>query len=1064
VRTLFRAALACAIAIASVVGPISAATTDPVTVAQTGQGAITGHVLDQRGAPLSGAQITVTGSGGRASATTDADGAYTISVPPGLYSITVNKGGFRTAETDDVTVSGSSLTVDVTMTETNLQSLQIIGRTSASVANTAAFNISESAVQRLPNLLLGARQNNNITDTIATLPGVIAQHSFSATPNTNFTVRGGSLQTRVTIDGHIVSSGTAGEWNTNYAAPGIFANADVVKGAGLNGAVAGESVFGTVNLRTRDFSPGNTSGLELGMDNYNGGFYNAFADVNFLNGKASLIVQKAANFFNGPWANTNQQRAAFTAPAALNSRQQPPFYTGLTQWTGDFTNNYQLEAELTKFRYRFSESSSVTFEYLGMQGQYYPQGGAYAAYDGQMTIGACENTSTATGPTGASYSTTPQTSLATCTTQSKYTAPYTFGQIGQTVPAYTWFPNSFIQNNEPHFMAEFRTSIGNDTVLFRPYTQVINRFISGDFENQYPGNGGSWYQVTNVANCQVKFLAPGTTGGPASGAAGPCFGANVAPGQPGDVGADATPFVAGTTATAPVCTAATPCYTTNTSQQNNGIFGYSTPFSQPELDRLNGYTFSWIHPFGNNIINFNADWRKDYVQFLSGDTTAPAPGCQYVIGAASSAGVNASLPGNPAFAVGAPFQPGCTAAQFVGPYAQYNILPRSPISAPPTDTVYSDFSLTGTFQLTDKLSMGLGGYLELYNLHAQIENPAVISAYAAAGNAGAAPVALISSTQTYSHFDPHIAFEYRYNPNLSLRASVGSSITPPFGSQVSGFGSITIPNAANNQTYQITIPNPTLLPEVSVAFDGGFDWRILGGAVLSADAYEITTHNVFLTNTVAITPPAPFQANAGTQATTLNGPLQKFMGIETSLLSEPKVGFGYWLTGTLQRSFYDQLPSSIYTVKCTVNAAGVCTNVPPSTASNITGFQIFGIPFFKSYDSIFYNGPRGEQYEFGMDYEGQNNSNYGPSYFTFDASVKYPIGRGNKVFAQLSAQNLFFANMQTLLGRTVQAQGFTEAAAYINPVSGQVFTNSFQTNPLMAVPVPTFRFSLMYGL
>ncbi len=152
-RTLFRAALACAIAIASVVGPISAATTDPVTIAQANQGTITGHVLDQRGAPLSGAQITISGSGGRASATTDGDGAYSVSVPPGIYSVTVNKGGFRTAETDDVTVSGSALTIDVTMTETNLQTLQIIGRTSAAAGNTATFNISESAVQRLPSLL-----------------------------------------------------------------------------------------------------------------------------------------------------------------------------------------------------------------------------------------------------------------------------------------------------------------------------------------------------------------------------------------------------------------------------------------------------------------------------------------------------------------------------------------------------------------------------------------------------------------------------------------------------------------------------------------------------------------------------------------------------------------------------------------------------------------------------------------------------------------------------------------------------------------------------------------------
>ena len=74
---------------------------------------------------------------------------------------------------------------------------------------------------------------------------------------------------------------------------------------------------------------------------------------------------------------------------------------------------------------------------------------------------------------------------------------------------YSWFPNSFIQNNEPQFAAEFRTSFKNDTILLRPYTHLINRYISGAFENHYPGNGGGWYAVTNVANCQADLADPG---------------------------------------------------------------------------------------------------------------------------------------------------------------------------------------------------------------------------------------------------------------------------------------------------------------------------------------------------------------------------------------------------------------------------------------------------------------------------------------------------------------------------------------------------------------------------
>ena len=45
---------------------------------------------------------------------------------------------------------------------------------------------------------------------------------------------------------------------------------------------------------------------------------------------------------------------------------------------------------------------------------------------------------------------------------------------------------------------------------------------------------------------------------------------------------------------------------------------------QPELDRLNGYTFSWLHPFGPHAINFSYDYRKDFSQSASGADFATA--------------------------------------------------------------------------------------------------------------------------------------------------------------------------------------------------------------------------------------------------------------------------------------------------------------------------------------------------------------------------------------------------------------------------------------------------------
>jgi outer membrane receptor protein involved in Fe transport len=1030
-----------------IVGPVSAATTTVQTIAQSSVTAtVTGHVLDPNGAPLSGANVELSGNGTRTATTTGDDGSFTLTAAPGAYSLIVGKSGFRTEQTDLTLNAGVKLNADVNLSEANLQSLQIIGRVNRNTAaNRAPFNISGIAVSPLPPVALSSNVSNNLTDIVATIPGVFAERTFSATPNTNFVVRGGAVQTRVTIDGHPVSSGIVGQWNTNYAISSIFAGAEAVKGMGLTGSIAGESPMGTVNLRTMDFTPQNTYGFKVGVDNWYGGqFYNAYASMNFFNNKASLILQQARLGYNGPWGGGKFLDRSGTLSPIVNSQYVVPSGLGLDQWQGDFSNNYGLQGQLIKARWKFSESTSLTGSFLGLQGQYAPQGGSYATYNGLVALQACQTNTSTSAPTFSG-------TLAGCTSQSKYTAPYTFPLVGTTVQSYTWFPSSFIQNNEPQFAAELRTTWKDDTLQFRPYTHVINRFISGAFENTYPGNGGAWYAVTNVANCQVKFLLPGTAGGPATGAAGPCFSNTMTPVSPSYVGADPTGFVPATTATAPACSPTPPftCFTTPTSQQNNGIFGYSTPFSQPEIDRLNGYTFSWVHPLGENhqsALNFTVDYRKDYTASTSGDGTLPAPGCVYVIGSVTAAKVNDSN--------GVAFQPTCTAAQLTGPYAQYNILPRSPIGTPPTVSQYTDFGLSGTFQLGTKLLLGIGNYYEVYRLNAQIEDPTVLAAYAARGNSAASPVALIGANQTSSSYNPHVELSYRFNQNLNLRANAGSSITQPYPALVSGFGSISLPNAAAHN-YTNTIPNFNLKPETTVGYNGGFDYRFGDGTVLSVDAYHNTIHNVFLQNNTTIAPVAGITVFPDTQflqVNQINGPLQRTMGLEASLTQYPRVGIGYYVSATLQRAFYDQLPSSIY-----------LSNTSPTTGSfNVTGAQIFGFPFFHSYNSVFYNGRLGEQYSLGLDWQGQNNSTLGPSYFVFDMSAKYPVSTRYPLFLQFSAQNLLYTTTGTALGRNLAGQGFVEPTAYLVPATGQVLIGGSATS-VQALPPMTLRFSLIYG-
>lgn len=1053
----YRAAAAFAFALLSLVGPVSAATSsDVIAQASTAQGTISGRVLDQRGNPLAGATVVATGPAGNRTATSDGSGNFSIPAAPGVYTLLVSHAGYNQSQSDPIpVVAGSGVKVSITLSETNLQSLRVIGRTSTTAAGRNAFNISESPVNILPPALISLRENNNLTDTVATLPGVVVQRTFSATPNTNFVVRGAGLQTRVTLDGHPISSGIAGQWNTNYAVASIFQDVEVAKGAGLNGSIAGESAIGTVNVRTRDFTRSNTAGLEIGADSYSGGFYNAFADVNFLkDNRASLIVQKAFVGFNGPWDNNIKDRAGITNTSSLaTATNQVPSFIGLDQWTGDFSNRYSLQGELAKLRYRFSESSSITLEYLGLQGQYQPQGGSYASYLGSMTLQACQN--------GAAF----QPTLATCTSQSTYTAPYTFGNIGNAVDAYTWFPNSFIQNNEPTFAAELRTTFKNDTILFRPYTHLINRYISGVAENHYPGNGGAWYAVTSSANCQPLFLAPGTKGGPATGAAGPCFPANLSPTSPAYIGTAGPSVVFPTTNAAPVCSAAPPftCYTTRTGFQNDGTVGYSSPFSQPELDRLNGYTFSYIHPMGNNVVNFSYDYRKDLSQSQSSDTSAAAPGCSLVIGSATAG--NAFIKNGPL--AGTSYQPSCPLGNFAGPYASYDFLPRSSIGTPPTVSQYGDFALTGSFQVTPRLRVALGNYFEVYKLNAQIEDPNVLAAYAALGNSAAAPVALVPRGQTYNHYDPHLGFQYRATRDLSIRGTAGSSITQPYPALVSGFGSITIPNAAQ-PNYVNTIPNFNLKPETTVAYDLGFDQRLADGGVLSMDLYDNTVHDVFLSNTTNLGTIAgicgPGSGNTSfpnalcLQSNQINGPLQRTYGVELSLTKNPVNGFGYFVSATLNRSYLDQLPLSIY-----------LSNTSATNGNfNVSGAQLFGNPFFKAYGSISYGDARGDAFSLGADYEGPNNYTFGPAYTIWDAAGQIPIAKRARI--KVSVQNLFNLNTGTALGRSLSNQGNIEPTLWYNAATGRLlpgnstFYNVNGTTNINALPPRTVRMSLNFAL
>ena len=142
-RTLSRAAAAMAVAVLAIAGPVSAATSAPgsgkTVVAQATESAtITGRIGGSAvSAGIAGATVIFAGPS-RVTTTTDDAGNFSISVSPGIYTVTVNKGGYQTGSTEITVVAGVSQTVNVQLTESSLSNLQVIGRTTGSNGSNAA--------------------------------------------------------------------------------------------------------------------------------------------------------------------------------------------------------------------------------------------------------------------------------------------------------------------------------------------------------------------------------------------------------------------------------------------------------------------------------------------------------------------------------------------------------------------------------------------------------------------------------------------------------------------------------------------------------------------------------------------------------------------------------------------------------------------------------------------------------------------------------------------------------------------------------------------------------------
>lgn len=176
--------------------------------AQTGTSLVRGTVLDTQGATIAGATVTLTSQERSAvrTQTTSDDGGFVFSaVPPGLYRVEAQAGGFKKTQLNDVSALVNT-PLDLTLrlevgsvtevAEISARGEAPINTTDATVGNT----FTETQIRQLP------LEGRNVVGLLSLQPGVSyignVEQSGETTDYRNGSVNGGkSDQANVTLDG-----------------------------------------------------------------------------------------------------------------------------------------------------------------------------------------------------------------------------------------------------------------------------------------------------------------------------------------------------------------------------------------------------------------------------------------------------------------------------------------------------------------------------------------------------------------------------------------------------------------------------------------------------------------------------------------------------------------------------------------------------------------------------------------------------------------------------------------------------------------------------------------------
>ena len=968
-------------------------------------GIVKGQALDSEGNGLSGVTMTMTGPA-KYVTQTRTDGTYEIdNVKPGIYTVFATLSGYQTAEQTDVAVvAGATQSLNVSLAQQTLTSLQEIGRVRVN-SSTSVFNTSPAAVTVISQQTFQEQGALGLARVLEEQPGI-----FNNVPGTSGNTAGRTAylapylrdgfgtETDDLLDGHSVGNGdNGGTTLPTFLSSWVLGSTEIIAGPGATAPEIYSAVNGTINYHTLDPTSRPLGMITFGVDGYGGQWSNYRLTGTTLRGKLGYAFDYVIDGTPGPEKQGTQQPTIIPAgtlicpagSATCTTSTAGEFALTAVADTGGFANNiennspaatstllaccysvssaYLNRSTLAKLRYNFSPNTSLTASFLGIAFVGGENSNADGIYPTSFIPGAAYN------PSATGY-------------QPNTTVP-TLEQLGALQA-----PGELLNRLQPTYQAEFRTGNTTNNFLARYWQSEYEFFITqgtGTFQPDQP-----WTTVLNLYGTNGTHTFNGPTLVTFPGVSGLCL-ANTVPGNTLPAGS----YVAAGGGT------------NNCGTATNPFTNYATPpfGATTQFDHMHGGTFEYDHFFPNSD-TFSVSY--DQTQH---------------------------------------------AGQLYGTWQ-----PPAPETVPPGAWLNENTIMARGILNFGKLNATLANYVNFYrtNFSTNFTIPApapglntttetvcgqTVTGVAAFSIANPCP----AFQRAFDSYDaPRIGLTYRADPNLALRASSGASLVPVFLSAIDVANTSPVLAATGLNFTNTASSGTTLKPETAWGYDLGFDWRLGDGvSVISTDVYQENLQNQLWTvqSDECYTPSTgvttAFGTGCGTPSgtacttvqttscplfttTDINAAPARYRGITFSYTHDPQIGFGYKLNAALMQGYPISVPPCfLYGAPNATCTGTIGTNNPIPT--NLSAIGLFpgmnfgplgsvgvigtaggagavaapgpggdvgaGFPYSMGFLDVHFRTAHGGLIQLTDEYYGNNNSFDLPAFMLFGLNVIFPI-------------------------------------------------------------------------